>query len=329
MFRLICGSIFDIKCDLIIIPCNNFGMVSPSIRLNMLQNSLPLFEKEMNPGEIYFKDNIGDFTYASQIGFAASVNQLELVCREEYLHSIAKQIRLYCEENFLHIVNIPLLGTGAGKISPQKSFNILKSYFESIPSITLNIFVFSNDTYNKLKIEAKKNTNIIKNPRVFISYTSKDPDNKNWVKQLVSKLRSNGVDACIDMYDLKPGEDLPQWMTNQLIMADKVLLICDKYYAIKADSRTGGVGWETMIIQGDMLSHTKSNKYICIVRDNDIDKCLPIYVKSKYSLSCTSSDIPDEMFSALLHTLFDCNIKPPLGPIPNEIINSMNAVQGD
>lgn len=69
---------------------------------------------------------------------------------------------------------------------------------------------------------------------------------------------------------------MPQWMTNELIMADKVLLICDKYYAEKADNRKGGVGWETMIIQGDMLSKQEQNKYIAILRDKDIDQSLPI-----------------------------------------------------
>jgi hypothetical protein len=46
--------------------------------------------------------------------------------------------------------------------------------------------------------------------------------------------------------------DLQQWMSNELSMADKVLVVCDEVYKRKADGRLGGVGWETMIIQGDI-----------------------------------------------------------------------------
>ncbi len=52
-------------------------------------------------------------------------------------------------------------------------------------------------------------------------------------------MRECGVNARLDMFYLKLGQDLPQRMTNELIMADKVLLICDKYYAEKADNRNG------------------------------------------------------------------------------------------
>lgn len=116
---------------------------------------------------------------------------------------------------------------------------------------------------------------------------------------------------------------MPQWMTNELIMADKVLLICDKYYAEKADNRKGGVGWETMIIQGDMLSKQEQNKYIAILRDKDIDQSLPIYVKSKYALNWVDESHIDKDFEELLLYLFDCDIDPPIGEIPFYIKKSL------
>lgn len=119
------------------------------------------------------------------------------------------------------------------------------------------------------------------------------------------------------MFHLRPGQDLPQWMTNELIMADKVLLICDKYYAEKADNRKGGVGWETMVIQGDMLSRQEQNKYIAILKDPNIDQSLPIYVKSRYALNWSAGKITDKDFNKLLLYLFDCDFEPPIGEIPN------------
>lgn len=121
------------------------------------------------------------------------------------------------------------------------------------------------------------------------------------------------------MFHLKPGQDLPQWMTNELIMADKVLLICDKYYAQKADNRNGGVGWETMIIQGDMLSKQQQNKYLAILRDPNIDQSLPIYVKSKYALNWAKETVTEEDYKEPLFNLIDCDIEPPIGEIPEFI----------
>jgi hypothetical protein len=48
--------------------------------------------------------------------------------------------------------------------------------------------------------------------------------------------------------------DLQQWMCNELSMARKVVVVCDESYKQKADGRLGGVGWETMIIQGDIAN---------------------------------------------------------------------------
>ena len=46
--------------------------------------------------------------------------------------------------------------------------------------------------------------------------------------------------------------DLPQFMTNELMLAERVLIISNEKYAAKANGRHGGVGWESMSIQGDM-----------------------------------------------------------------------------
>ena len=106
-------------------------------------------------------------------------------------------------------------------------------------------------------------------------------------------------------------------MTNEVIMADKVLLICDKYYAEKADTRRSGVGWETMIILGDMLSTQEQTKYIGIIRDKDIDQSLPVYVRSKYCLNWVDDAQVEKDFNDLILYLFDCDIEPPIGDIPD------------
>ena len=321
MYELVCGSIFDKKCDIIIIPCNHMGGITRSIKKSLDINGIQNSPSVVKPGEIVFGESKGNFTNAIVIGFAASVDVFTGKSKMEYLHNICKEIKSYCELNSLSIINMPLLGTGSGGLSVQDSFEILKSYFESDANINLRIFALSKEIYLQLDKSVKKKKNLVKNPRVFISYTGENPENRKWVKNFVCKLRDNGVNARVDMYHLKPGHDLPQWMTNELIMADKVLLICDKFYANKADSRNGGVGWETMIIQGDMMIHAQTNKYVCIIREENFDDGIPLYAKTKFSLQWTSQEIIEEDFHELLYYLFDIDIEPELGEIPKDILD--------
>lgn len=320
MIRLLRGSIFDSKCDLIIIPCNSLGGVTRSIQKELIVNDLPYFCREMSSGDISFVQNTGSFSNASMIGYAASVDIDMNKSSENILKKIFHKIKRCCQEQSLHKVNIPLLGTGAGGLSARTSYNLMKSIFENDSNILLYVYAFSEDIYDEIAEEQNESlSNCIKNPRVFISYTGADKENRKWVKDFACKLRRNGVDARLDIFHLKPGQDLPQWMTNELLMADKVLLICDKHYAEKADNRKGGVGWETMIIQGDMLSRQEQNKYVSILRDSDIDKGLPIFVKSKYALNWSDNTVVEKDFHELLLYLFDCDIEPPIGPIPENI----------
>lgn len=324
MIKVIKGSIFDSKCDLIIIPCNNLGTVTFSVQKDLMINDLPYFNKKIPVGDVLFIENTKGFSNASMIGYAASVDAWKNCSSIDILHRIMKKIKNICQEQSIHKVNIPLLGTGAGGISVKDSYNVIKSEFTD-NNILLCVYAFSEKIYKELSDEKSyESVNTIKNPRVFISYTSTDIENRNWVKQFACKLRECGVDARLDIFHLKPGQDLPQWMTNELIMADKVLLICDKYYAEKADNRKGGVGWETMIIQGDMLSRQEQNKYIAILRDKNIDQSLPIYVKSKYALNWADKSHIDKEFDNLLLYLFDCDVEPPIGEIPLFIKKQLN-----
>ncbi len=319
MYELVYGNIFDRKCDLLIIPCNNYGGTTAEILRSLMINELPVPGGKIEVGDVIFEAAPKDFTNAQVIGFAASVGGRPHRCREEYLRSIANKVMDFCEKHGLHCVNMPLLGAGAGGMRPEESFDIFSTCFERHKNIMLNIFAFSEGIYTRLAEHGSAAAAVIKSPRVFISYTRDDPRNMEWVKDLALRLIENGVDARVDQFHLRLGQDLPQWMTNELAMADKVLLICDKHYARKADCRNGGVGWETMIIQGDMLAHQDSSKYICIVREPQFDEGLPIYTRSKFALHCTGSSIPDSDFKNLLINLFDCPELPPRGEIPDFI----------
>lgn len=324
MYQLKQGSIFDQKCDIVIIPCNDSGGLSASIERDLVAYGLPHLIKASSPGKVLFTNCPKHFSISSVIGYSVSVKLLSMrqLSTCELLENICSQIIEYCKENSLRFVNIPLLGAGAGKLSFQESFETIRDCFKNEQYIKANIFALSENVYNLLnELDPQSEVYAEPHPRVFISYTGYNENNRDWVKNLCIKLRQNGVDARCDIFHLKLGQDLPQWMTNEITLANKVLLICDKYYLSKIDSHRGGVSWETMIIQGDMLMNQDTNKYICIMREENPELSLPVYMRTKYSLYCSTDEMEDNIFKQLLLSLFDCEEKqiPPVLSSPQFI----------
>jgi hypothetical protein len=56
----------------------------------------------------------------------------------------------------------------------------------------------------------------MKIPKVFISYSHDSQEHKKWVLDLATRLRNNGVDAIIDQWALRAGDDLPHFMETHL-----------------------------------------------------------------------------------------------------------------
>ena len=54
-------------------------------------------------------------------------------------------------------------------------------------------------------------------PQIFISYSHDSLDHKAWVLKLATDLRSNGVDASLDQWDLVPGQDVAVFMQKGIL----------------------------------------------------------------------------------------------------------------
>jgi len=143
MYKLVCGSIFDRKCDILVVPCNSLGGMASGVKNNLRMRHIHNFPEVKEAGDIVFQESQGGFNNAVVIGFAASVDRFTKKCKAEYLHSICEEVKRYSENNFLPLVNIPLLGAGNGGLTDQESFEVLKAEFEKEREITVNIFVQS------------------------------------------------------------------------------------------------------------------------------------------------------------------------------------------
>lgn len=99
--------------------------------------------------------------------------------------------------------------------------------------------------------------------KVFISYAWTDEAYKQKVLELATKLRKNGIDIILDIWDLHAGEDRFLFMEKSVAEADKVLILCNKVYKDKADNRNGGAGQETMIIAPEVYEKFTREIYSC------------------------------------------------------------------
>jgi len=157
-------------------------------------------------------------------------------------------------------------------------------------------------------------------PVVFISYSHDSQEHKQWVLDLATRLRSSGIDAILDQWELGPGSDLPEFMEQSLARSSRVLMICTERYVEKANAGMGGVGYEKMIVTADLLKRIGSNHVIPILRQTGTVH-LPTFLRTKLYIDLSTNDLFESGMDELLRNLLGASlfVKPPLGNDPFEI----------
>lgn len=155
-------------------------------------------------------------------------------------------------------------------------------------------------------------------PTVFISYSHDSADHKMWVAGLATDLRRNGIDAILDQWGLRLGVDLTNFIERGIGDSNRVCMICTPEYARKANAGSGGVGYEKMIITGELYDNLGSAKFIPAIISGTDDEALPSFLKSKFYVDFRDSGKYQEKLKEILRELHDVpeNIKPPLGSNP-------------
>jgi hypothetical protein len=154
-------------------------------------------------------------------------------------------------------------------------------------------------------------------PSVFISYSHDSPSHKQWVMDLAVRLRNSGVDAILDQWELRPGDDIPLFMERNLSRVDRVIMVCTEKYVFKANSGTGGVGYEKMIVTSELMKSIDSNKVVPIVRQSGAF-LMPTFLKTKLFIDFSAQADQEFAFDELVRTLVGAPLfkKPPLGNSP-------------
>jgi len=153
-------------------------------------------------------------------------------------------------------------------------------------------------------------------PRVFVSYSHGSADHKNWVLRLAGDLRKMGVDAILDVWDLKPGGDVAKFMEH-LASVDRVVIVCSEAYTRKAEAGKGGVGYETMLVTADILQDRGVVKFIPLIRDNP-GKTLPAFLRTRMYIDFEQDAEYEAKLEQLARALHETpvDVKPPVGTNP-------------
>jgi len=147
----------------------------------------------------------------------------------------------------------------------------------------------------------------IKNPKVFISHSKEDKE--RFVRDLYHKLRKKGVDAWLDEYEIKPGDNIIEMVFDKgIYQTDMVIIVLSESSVNKA--------WVKEETSAAVYRKLEDQiRIIPILLDRGVD-----YFKSlRHIARITIDDVSnyEEKFQDLLMLIFEMEKKTPLGEIPN------------
>jgi len=159
-------------------------------------------------------------------------------------------------------------------------------------------------------------------PKVFVSYRWTSPEHEDWVLLFASSLRQHGVNVILDKWHLSEGQDTIAFMESMVgdPEVQKVLMVCDRGYVDRANSREGGVGTEAQIISAKVYERTDQNKFAAIVLELDDDgrPLLPHYMATRLYFDLSSEEAQAANFEKVVRWIFGkpFHAAPPIGEPP-------------
>jgi SEFIR domain len=122
-------------------------------------------------------------------------------------------------------------------------------------------------------------------PKVFISYSHETIAHQERVLGLADRLRADGIDAEIDLYNASPPEGWPLWCERQIRAADFVLMVCTETYfsRVSGEEKRGkglGVVWEARIIRQLLYdAGAVSDKFVPVLFSDSSAEHIPTPIK--------------------------------------------------
>ncbi|RZK38627.1 MAG: hypothetical protein EOO90_21710 [Pedobacter sp.] len=179
--------LFTSQCDAIVIPKSTTGTVSPSF----VEGLSKAYHYEMQAKLVYqhlgemqtiswsFPDSKG-VKRTMHILFVTAVDNNTSDAR--FISQILEQVIQFAQENKnIQTISMPLIGTGAGNLSPAVVFNLIKSKFEFIPGSELKVEVY---------VTPQAHASIIKEMNPSIEYSKRkdelDAEDASLIREFIA-----------------------------------------------------------------------------------------------------------------------------------------------
>ncbi|SRX96095.1 hypothetical protein [Pelodictyon phaeoclathratiforme BU-1] [Mycobacterium shimoidei] len=158
-------------------------------------------------------------------------------------------------------------------------------------------------------------------PQVFMSYSHDSEEHRDWVLQLSHRLRSNGVDVCLDRWNVSLGGNLAHYMERAADQKYRVIAVVSENYSRKCNDREGGAGVEGQMLSARLFADLGSNPVIPIIRNNPGNPpVLPAFLGGRMYEDFREDASQEDAYERLLREIHGVPVDaaPPLGPNPLE-----------
>ena len=149
----------------------------------------------------------------------------------------------------------------------------------------------------------------VKNPRVFISHASEDKE--RFVLDFGEKLRSKGVDAWIDKWEMHPGDSLVNKIFEEGIGQSDVVIIVLSENSIRKT-------WVIEELNAATIRRIEENVRIIPVIINDFVS-VPTSLNHLLRVRITDLNNYKDEFHEILNGIYNIDKKPPLGETPEYV----------
>ncbi|MGH9489830.1 MAG: toll/interleukin-1 receptor domain-containing protein [Terriglobales bacterium] len=148
----------------------------------------------------------------------------------------------------------------------------------------------------------------------FISYSWDDDAHCEWVRELATRLRADGVDVSIDRWAAVPGDQLPAFMERAIRENQFVVILCTSRYKHRSDAREGGVGYEGDIMTAEAVTSQNQRKFIPVLRSGEWKQAAPSWLLGKRYIDLSGDPYRERDYEDLVRTLLGIReTAPPLG----------------
>ena len=148
----------------------------------------------------------------------------------------------------------------------------------------------------------------------FISYSWDSDSRKEWVRSVAKRLRADGVDVTLDLWEAVPGDQLPAFMERAIRKNEFVVIICTPRYKTRSDEREGGVGYEGDVMTAEVMTTQNHRKFIPVLKSGAWDQSCPSWLSGKYYINLSGDPYTERAYEDLVRTLLGIRESaPPLG----------------